>query len=273
MNENSLDSGFGTLLRDRRTSRDLTQEQLSFRADLSTRHISFLETGRSRPSRDSVLALAEALELPLRDRNLLLEAAGFAAAYPARELTDPERSHLRSLLSFVLERHEPYPCYVVDRCWNVEFHNEAGGRTLMWLLGEGVDGADADDVNLLRLLFDPEGLRPCTVNFEEVATSLLARLEREAAARPGDAELRALLEELHRQAPAGSLEPGSRDAANLGSGDAPVLPIHLRRDGVDLRLFSMIMAVGTPRDVTVEELRVETFFPADPESEGVLREA
>lgn len=270
MHENSVDTGFGTLLRDRRTSRDLTQEQLSFRADLSTRHISFLETGRSRPSRESVLALAEALALPLRDRNLMLESAGFAAAYPDRELTDPERSHLRSLLSFVLERHEPYPCYVVDRCWNVEMHNEAGGRTLMWLIGEG---ADADDVNLLRLLFDPDGLRPCTVNFEEVASSLLARLERESAARPGDDELRALLEELRRMAPATSLESTPRDTGNFDPSEAPVLPIHLRHDGIDLRLFSMIMAVGTPRDVTVEELRVETFFPADPESEELLREA
>lgn len=248
MHENSVDTDFGTLLRDRRTSRDLTQEQLSFRADLSTRHISFLETGRSRPSRASVLALAESLDLPLRDRNLMLEAAGFAAAYPARELTDPERSHLRSLLSFVLDRHEPYPCFVVNRCWNVEMHNEAAGRSLAWLLGERTD---AGDVNLLRLLFDPAELRPCTVNFQEVASSLLACLEQEAAARPGDPDVRELLEDLRRQAPEPALEPGPRDATNLGPGDAPVLSIHLRRDGMDLRLFSMIMAVGSPRDVTV----------------------
>lgn len=271
MSEDDGATPFGRLLRRWRDRRSVTQERLAYRADLSPRHVSFLETGRSNPSRESVLSLSRALDLPLRDRNALLRAAGFAAAYPERDpLADEENGHLRSLFRFLLERHEPCPAFVADRAWNVRMHNRAGLRLLCWLL-EDEAGNGAEDglagLNLLRVLFDPDAVRPCTVNFDEVGRFLWDRLEERIALRPDDGELSELRRDLAELGPVpeGSSEPESA----LGE---PALPIHLRKDGTDLRLLSFLMSVSAPREVGLQEIHIETFLPADGESEAVLRE-
>ena len=297
MSEGSETTPFGRLLRQRRTRRDVTQERLAYRADLSPRHVSFLETGRSNPSRSSVLALSRALDLPLRDRNALLRAAGFAAVYPERDPLEAGASRVRSLFSFLLRRHEPFPAFVVDRRWTVRMHNRAATDLLAWLLdaspreaGEaGTDAPDAhrdDDtrarpgsppphgapgplegVNLLGILFDPKKLRPLTVNFEAVGRYLWDRLEEEIALCPDDERLRDLRDELEGYGPL----PGGVPDLPAGNGP-PALPVHLRKDGVDLRLLSFLLSVAAPREVGVQEIRMETFLPADEESEALLRE-
>lgn len=273
----------------------MTQERLARRADLSTRHISFLETGRSNPSRESVLAVSRALELPLRDRNTLLRAAGFPAAYPERDLLR-EDSHVRALFEFLLRRHEPYPAYVIDHAWTVRMHNRAAVDVMTWLF-EGAppcpdrrgidgtsqiavgreDGAGSDGEaskpssgplvgsNQLRLLFHPEGLRPLTVNFDAVGRFLLDRLEEEIALRPEDGRLEELRAELEDLTPGPSVDPVRR-----GPDELPALPIHLRKEGEDLRLLSFLMTVAAPREVGLQEIRVETFLPADEQSGDVL---
>lgn len=256
---------------------------MAARADLSTRHVSFLETGRSNPSRESVLALSRALDLPLRDRNTLLRAAGFTAAYPERDLL-AEDSHVRSLFEFLLRRHEPFPAFVIDHAWTVEMHNRAAAGMLAWLLDEDLPGgtgpkansdASATDsargfsrlagCNQLRLLFDPERLRPLTVNFTPVARFLLDRLEEEIALRSGSEDLEKLRRELEGYGPMPDVDPGRRPPDEM-----PALPIHLRKDGRDLRLLSFLMTVAAPREVGLQEIRMETFLPADEESAELL---
>ena len=266
-------TAFGRLLRRRRARENVTQERLAARAGLSTRHVSFLETGRSNPSRASVLTLSRALNLPLRDRNALLRAAGFAALYPEEDVLSSEDSHLRSLFAFLLARHEPFPAYVVDGAWTVRLHNRAAVRLLAWLLEDDrlpaprhADGPLVGE-NLLAVLFDPDRLRPLTVNFEEVGRYLWDRLEERIALYPEDDALATLLEQLrgYGTIPARIPEPARPD-------DAPAFPIHLRKGGMDLRLLSFLMTVAAPRAVSLQELRLETFLPADEESEALLRE-
>lgn len=261
---------FGRLLRRRRTQRRATQEWLAFRAGLSTRHVSFLETGRSNPSRSSVLALAGALELPLRDRNALLRAAGFAPQYPERDVVRSEGTHIRTLLSFLLRRHEPFPAYVVDRSWTVRRHNDGAASLMNWLLGRrwpvGEGSTVLEGTNLLLALFDPHRLRPLTVNFDEVGRFLVGRLEHEMALRPDDERLRELLRVLESYGPLPEASP--RMPREPGE---PALSINLRKDEVEVRLLSFIMTVAAPLDVGLEEIRMETFLPADPESEALLR--
>ena len=267
-------TAFGQLLRKRRRQRNLTQERLAARADLSARHVSFLETGRSDPSRASVLALSRALDLTLRDRNLLLRSAGFAAVYPERDLLDQNGSHLRSLFSFLLDRHEPYPGFVWDRAWTVRMHNEAAVRLLAWLL-ENPESTPKDEergalegTNLLDVFFDPDRLRPLVVNFDAAGRFLWERLEEQIALDPTSEDLRALRDRIEAYGPVPPLE--ALPEAEL-RGDAPALSIHLRKDGTDLRLFSFLVTVAAPQVVALQEVRMETLFPADQESEQVLR--
>ena len=241
----------------------MTQEGLAFRADVSTRHMSFLETGRSDPSRETVLALCEAMDLPLRDRDRLLRAAGFSGDHPAREAPPSPGPHVRSLFVFLLERHEPYPAYLVDHTWTVHMHNGPGVDVLEWALGEEIGSLRG--TNHLRLLFDPEGLRPHVVNFDEVAHFLWDRLEEEIVLHPEDE----VLEELHRELQAFDTAPESLPDVPEGEGP-PALPIHLRRDGVDLRLLSFLVTMAAPRDAALQDLRIETFLPADEESDEFL---
>lgn len=267
-------TAFGQLLRKRRRQRNLTQERLAARADLSARHVSFLETGRSDPSRASVLALSRALDLTLRDRNLLLRSAGFAAVYPERDLLGREGSHLRSMFSFLLARHEPFPAFVWDRAWTVRLHNDAAVKVLGWLLEDREGTAESGEhgslvgANLLDIFFDPDRLRPLVVNFEAAGRFLWERLEEQIALDPTSEELRALRGRIEDYGPVPPLE--ALPEAELRS-DAPALSMHLRKDETDIRLFSFLVTVAAPQVVALQEVRMETLLPADEESERVLR--
>ena len=246
----------GTLLRDWRQRRRLSQLDLALEAGVSARHLSFVETGRSRPSAEMVLHLAEQLEVPLRDRNQLLLAAGYAPRYGERSLDEPELKPVRDAVELVLAGHEPYPALVVDRGWNMV----AGNRAVA-LLTEGVAPELLEPpVNVLRVSLHPDGVAPRIVNLGEWRAHLLERLERQIATT-GDAELAALYDELADYpgppAPQESSGDEARHAADI------FIPLRIRTDDGELAFFSTMTTFGTPVDVTVSELAIESFFPAD----------
>jgi transcriptional regulator with XRE-family HTH domain len=245
----------GVLLRQWRDIRGKTQLDLSFDAGVSQKHISFVESGRSVPSRQTLLDLAQALDVPLRERNELLTAAGYAALYPNQALDVPAMNSINKALQRMLRQHEPFPAIVLDRHWNVLMTNDAAPQ----LFNCFVDlAARPSPRNLLHLMFDPKGIRPFVANWPETARGLLGRVYREALGRVIDAETKALLSELSRY-------PGVKPEWRAPSqGDAlPMIPLSFVKDGVTLKYFSMITTVGTPQTVTAEELRLECMFPAD----------
>jgi hypothetical protein len=223
------------------------------------RHISFIETGRAQPSREAVLAFGEVFGLPLRERNRLLESAGFAHVFRETALSAEGMSHLRAMLQFILDRHLPYASIALDRHSNLLSANSAAGQFFPRLISPGLN---ARNKNILRATFHPEGSRRWIVNWPEVERHLLSRAELELGS-PEDPVGTALLAEIksYSSAPAAADLP-----AALGPRDL-LLPIHIRTEDFDLRLFSTIMTLCTPRDITLQELRIETFFPADQESE------
>jgi len=249
-----VDGRVGLLLRDWRRRRRLSQMELALEAGVSTRHLSFVETGRSRPSAEMVLHLAERLEVPLRERNELLLAAGFAPQYAARPLDDPALHEIRDAVSRVLAAHEPYPAIAVDRYWNLVASNAALGPMLEGVAPELL----VPPVNTIRLALHPDGVAPRIVNLGEYRADLLERLER-AARLTGDAELAGLHQEMlgypGPEPPVAS--PGSAVTVQLRLAPLP------GDDGDELAFFSTITTFGTAVDVTVSELAVEAFFPAD----------
>jgi transcriptional regulator with XRE-family HTH domain len=253
----------GSLLRGWRTARGYSQLELALRSGFSARHLSFIETGRSQPSREALLALAEALDVPLRERNRLLEAGGYARAYRHTPLLAEEMRHVRGLLQFMLDRHEPYGAMVLDRYSNLLMANAAVPR----VLGPLVDPSlMSGPVNLLRIVFHPLGVRQAIVNWDEVSHHLLSRARRELSQAPDDDTARELLAEISashtpvHESPSAALRPGDL-----------LLPVHIRKGDFELRLFSAIMTLGTPQDITLQELRLETFLPADEVSDQRLR--
>lgn len=243
---------FGDHLRDWRKRRRLSQLDMALEAEISTRHLSFLETGRAKPSREMVLKLADHLEAPLRERNALLLAAGFAPMFGERGLDHPALADVRAAVSEWLAAHEPYPALAIDRRWNLVAANAAVGPLL-----EGVEPALlAPPLNVLRLSLHPGGLARRIVNLAEWRTHLFHRLRRELAAG-GDAELAALTAELEAL-PGPPPRPGSAAAAEV------LTPLVLRApDGTTLSLITTTAVFGTPLDVTVAELMLETLLPAD----------
>ena len=238
----------------------MSQLDLALRAGFSARHVSFIETGRTQPSRQALMVLAETLQVPLRERNRLLEAGGYAHVYRQTPLAADEMTHVRAVLQFILDRHKPYAAIVLDRYANCLMGNGASERLVARLVDPSLL---TEGMNLLRVVFHPLGARRFIVNWEEVAHHLLGRAERELGSAGDDQPAAALLTELRGYA--GALVH-QRPSATVSAGDL-LLPIHLRRDDLRLRLFSTIMTLGTPRDVTLQELRIETLFPADKESE------
>jgi transcriptional regulator with XRE-family HTH domain len=239
----------------------MSQLDLAMHAGFSARHVSFIETGRTQPSRQALLVLAETLEVPLRERNRLLEAGGYAHLYRQTPLASNEMSHIRGVLQFILDRHRPYAAIVLDRYANCMMGNGASERLVAPLVDSSLL---TEHMNHLRIVFHPLGARRFIVNWEEVARHLLGRAEREFGQAKDDAVAAALLAELRGYA--GSLVH-QRPSAPVSAGDL-LLPIHIRTDDFELRIFSTIMTLGTPQDVTLQELRIETFFPADSESEA-----
>jgi transcriptional regulator with XRE-family HTH domain len=253
------ESPVGTMLRDWRQRRRLSQLDLALEAGISTRHLSFVETGRSRPSPEMVVHLAEQLEVPLRDRNRLLLAAGYAPEYALRSLDDPELAPVRDALGHVLTGHEPYPALAVDRGWNLVASNAALGVLL-----DGIpDELLAPPVNVLRLALHPQGLAARILNLAEWRAHLLHRLAQQVAL-DGDATLAALLDELT------AYPGGGEDDSVPRSGDVMVM-LRLASEAGPLTFFSTVTTFGTAVDITVSELSIEAFFPADATTAAALQ--
>ena len=254
----------GGHLRHWRTERRLSQLDLSVEVGVSTRHLSFVETGRSKPSPELILSIADHLDVPLRERNTMLLAAGYAPRYGHRDLADPDMRHVTTALQRMLDAHDPYPGVVIDRRWNVLLAN-AAARALTFGVDESLL---APQMNVFRLCLHPDGLAARTVNFAEWATYLLRQLRR-TIVLSGDAELVALEAEVL----AYPNLAGVPEAAELSHWDEPPLlvPIRLRVDGGELSMFTTLTMFGTPRDVTLDELAVELFFPADDDTTAAFR--
>lgn len=256
---------FGPLLKTLRTQKRISQMQLSFDAEVSTRHLSFLETGKAQPSREMVLVLGSALELPLRDRNLLLEAAGFASVYRHTPWNAPEMAELRHAVELILRAHEPFPAMVLDRHWNVLLGNTGLARVHAMFTGTGPLPSytllESQKLNVVQVLADT--YRPFMRNWRDVVVDLLPRLERDATHSD---ELRARIEAL-RAHPDVPKQNDYLPRAPL------VLPVEFSLGELTVKIFSTITTLGTSQDVTTEELRIESFHPADELSRRLLGEA
>ncbi len=251
---------FGDQLRLWRRQRHMSQLDLALEAEVSARHLSFVETGRSRPSRDMVLRLAECLGLPLRNRNALLLAAGFAPAYRERAFDDPALERAREAVQRILDGHAPYPALAVDRHWHMVAHNK-----VVPLLLTGVAPAlVAPPVNVLRLSLHPEGLAPRIANLAEWKQHLIDRLGQQIAVS-ADPVLDALREELRGYPAPASRTPPERGAA------AFVVPMELESPAGRLSFFSTTTMFGTPVEVTLSEVAIESFFPADAQTAEKLQ--
>jgi transcriptional regulator with XRE-family HTH domain len=237
----------------------LSQLDLAFEADVSTRHLSFVETGRAHPSRDMILKLAERMEIPLREQNTLLLAGGFAPVYREQSLESPDLAQAREAVQRILTGHEPYPAVAIDRHWNLLAFNQAIGPLLAGIAPELLQ----PPVNVLRLGLHPDGLAPRIVNLPEWRAHLLQRLDRQIA-HSGDPELIDLRSELEGYP--------YEDAAEHGRVDELIVPLVLRTGDGELRLFSTTTVFGTPLEITLSELAIESFFPADAETARTLRE-
>jgi len=260
------EGAFGTLLRQWRARRRMSQLDLAVEAEVSSRHLSFVETGRAHPSRDMVLLLAHTLDVPLRDRNVLLHAAGYAPIYRETRLEEPAMVEARRALDFILRQQEPYPALVLDRCWNVIQVNEGSARVQKAFLDPAAV-ALLGPPNAMRLMLHPRAFRPYIVNWEATAASLIQWLHRDALSGSADAETHALLRELLSYP---DIPPRWR-TIDLDASPAPFLPIEFRKDDLVLKYFTTLTSLGTPHDVTLEELRIECFFPADESTEEASR--
>jgi transcriptional regulator with XRE-family HTH domain len=254
----------GTLLREWRTSRRLSQLDLALEANVSPRHLSCVETGKAQPSRDMIARLADALGMPLRERNALLVAGGFAPQYRETELTTPEMAPVRRAIEFILQHQEPYPAVVTNRHWDMLLTNDATLR-IFGLLRPG----GPKHVNVLRQIFDPQDMRGVIRNWEELAIDVIRHLHNQVAVAPSDTKARALLEEVlaYPDVPEGwrMREPGSAPQ--------PLLNTVFGNGDVELRFFSTITTFGTPHDVTLDELRIECMFPGDDATAEFCRKA
>ncbi len=257
---------FGAQLRSWRLARRVSQEQLAARAGVSAKHLSFVENGRSQPSREIVLALAGALDVPLRERNTLLTAAGFAAAYRASPLDGDELAHLRRAIDHVLAQQEPYGAVVVDGHWELLRMNRGAAKLFAHFPPTSAEGIAAAQ-NLILGTLHPHAFRPYMQNWHDVAGHLVARLHREIAARPGDESLQRLL----ARALAQPEVPVEWRTPMPGATAAPFITVHMRSPAMEVKLFTMLTSIGTPLDVTAEEIHIESYFPADDATEAALR--
>jgi transcriptional regulator with XRE-family HTH domain len=245
----------GELLRYWRQERGKSQLDLSMDTGISQRHLSFVESGRSSPSRDFLSIVSDALNIPLRERNVLLLASGFAPQYSEQSMDAEEMGVVTRAIDRMLEQHEPHPALVLDRYWNVVRTNKASPR----FFGSFVDlERRPKPRNLLDLMFDPSGMRPFIEEWETVAAGLLQRVRREAVGQVLDAKLQELLKRLREYPGVAALKPPSAP-------QSPVLPIAFRQGNQRFSYFSLITTVGTPQCITAQELRVECMFPTDGE--------
>lgn len=257
-------AGIGTMIREWRQRRRMSQLDLALEADISQRHLSFMESGRARPSREMVLRLAEHMAVPLRQRNHLLVAAGFAPTYGERGLDDPVFRPALAAVELVLRGHEPYPAIAVDRNWNMVLANDSAAPFL-----EGIEEPSllSPPVNVLRLALHPGGLAPRIVNLGEWRAHLIDRLRRQidVTADPG-------LAALERELSSYPGQPG-RIVQSCDPASQIAVPMRVRMNGEVLSFISTVTVFGTPLDVTLSELAIESFFPADAETGAFLRKA
>jgi transcriptional regulator with XRE-family HTH domain len=264
-------TSFGILLKQWRDQRSLSQLDLALTSQVSQRHISFLESGRAKPSQEMVLKLATVLEIPLRHQNLLLSAAGFVPIHTETDLSAPEMTSISKAIDFMLHQQEPYPALVIDRYWNLLLTNQGAARLLNTFIDPEklqarfcIDGK----INLMRVVFDSQGLRPFIVNWEELAGHLLQRVHGEANSAIESKQSTVLFDELISYPGVAELwQTSSRSTHN-----DLILTTHFRQNGLNLRdlnlrFFSTIATLGTPYDITLQEIRIECLFPADEETE------
>lgn len=261
---------FGERLRHWRQHRRYSQLALAMEADISPRHLSFVETGRSQPSRELVLRLAQRLEVPLRERNVLLMAAGYAPMYPQRTLDDPELARARSAVEQVLAGHEPHPALAIDRHWNLVLANRMIAPLLVGVAPELL----APPVNVLRLSLHPRGLAPAILNLDEWRGHLFERLRQQVAvtADPVLVDLFEQLQALDRADEARAPVRRADAQAGTGQGAALAVPLRIATPAGTLELIGTTTIFGSPVDVTLSELAVEAFFPADASTAQRLRE-
>jgi transcriptional regulator with XRE-family HTH domain len=254
----------GVLLQYWRRARNLSQLALAHVANVSPRHVSFVETGRARPSRDMVLLLTDALAVPLRERNAFLLAAGFAPMFRESALDEPELAPVRTAIDAILKQQEPYPAVVMNRRWDIVATNEAATRFFGMLL----DGRTPPCANnVLRLMFHPDGLRPSVENWNTVAQALVHRVHREAVGGALEDAGRQLLSEVLGYP---GVPPHWR-TPDLGAPLIPVVPVSFRYGDHSFHFFSAVTVLGTPQDITLQELRVECFFPLDDATAAAAR--
>jgi transcriptional regulator with XRE-family HTH domain len=262
------EASFAARLRWWRERRAMSQLALAHAADVSQRHVSFLEIGRTAPSRDMVLRLAAALELPFREQNSLLLAAGFAPMWRESAFGAPALAVVDRALEFMLAQQEPYPGYVVDRRWNLLRANRAGQALVGFLTDSAPAPPDANNpISFADALIAPDALRPLIVNWRDVALYFVKSVRADALADGTDGTAALLARLLSYPDVPGVWETPSSEGA-----DQPVLTIHFRKGDVSLKVFTTLATLGTPRDVTAQEIRIECFFPADAETAAILRD-
>lgn len=259
----------GRLLRQWRTERRISQLELALAAEVSTRHLSFVENGRSKPSRQMVLLLSSALEVPLRERNTLLLAAGYAPAYRETALDDPQMADVRLALQMILKQHDPFGAVVVDRRWDVVMASDSwrritGALGVLECPARPLEVVPAPRPNIIRSLLAPGPLRQSIRNWDQLARATVARARRDAARDPA-------AEDFLRQAVAEAGRPDLWDDAALVSPQSLLIPVELDLQGTVLRLLSTISTLGTAQDITLQELHIESFHPADAETDARLR--
>jgi transcriptional regulator with XRE-family HTH domain len=254
---------FGELLRDWRQGRRLSQLELSLQADISARHLSYVENGRSRPSRDMVSRLADVLDVSLRDRNLLLVAAGYAPTHGETDLNAPQLGAARTAVDLILRHQDPYPALVLDRGWNALLTNRAA-QQFMRLMGLG----HSTERNVIRLIMDPAELRPRITNWEAAAGDLVRQLQRQVAAGSTDDPAHRLLDDVLAYPDV----PAAWRTHAFHAASQPFMSVSYRSaEGVELRFFTTITSFAAAYDITLEELRVECSFPADEETAELCR--
>lgn len=246
----------GTLLAYWRKARRMSQLALASAAEISPRHLCFVETGRAKPSRDMVLLLADVLDVPLRSRNALLLAAGFAPVFAESDLDAPELAAVRSALDAILKQQEPYPAVILNRRWDIIGTNQPADRFFGFLM-EGQQAIEPP--NVLKLIFHPKRLRPFVANWPAVAETLFRRAHREAVGGVPDESLQKVLDEILTYPGV----PQTWRSPDPASSLLPIVPVSFQKAGRSFNFFSTVTTLGTPQDVTVQEIRIECFFPVD----------
>ncbi|WND01755.1 helix-turn-helix transcriptional regulator [Temperatibacter marinus] len=254
-------TSFTTSLKEWREYRKFSQLDLALEADVSQKHVSYLETGRSNPTPEMIVRLAEALDIPLRERNLLLLSAGYRAGYQETDLTDPSMTFVNEALTRMLKHHDPFPALVVDRYWTIKKTNSAADALIALLPDVQALAPSADSMNLAFMTVHPQGLRQYITNWEQAFPLFIQRLKREAAAT-GDPKLMTAIAELL------TLSGSAETLSFINEDLMPVIPLEMDINGLKLSLFTVIATFGTAQDITTDELRIESFYPANAETEA-----